>query len=251
METEYLAIIITISVLGGVVFVAFLSVCITKIAADRSLKKSLAKSRLFGGTVPQSHSYVRYNDPEPQTPVGLAPDNPWESNYPGYHTNPALEDFTPDPLTDLSMLHVPPPDLSRRPSITQYRPPSVLPSRQSSYVQDLPRRPSYSQEMQRRPSNAQGMPRTRYSYAPDLDRGPSYAVQRSSSMVSQIRPRPPGGENKLWYNYIKNDPDYFTSESLEWNKMQPRVWQGRSRGVPPPAPHQDYHRQAASRLSWI
>lgn len=275
METEYLAIIITISVLGGVVLVSCLTVCITKIVTDRSLRKSLAKGQVLRQTV-TAPSYVRYNDPEPQTPIALAPEgNPWESDFPGYHTNPSLEYYIPDSPADSfgqSQLHVPPPDLSRRPSDVQDRQPSVqnIP-RRSSYVQDLPpmtpyeqdmpRRTSYAEGVQRRPSHAQGMPRTRYSYAPELGRRPSQAVQRRSSMVSQIRPQPPGGE--LWFNYLRDDPEYFTAEGLEWNKMQPRVWQGRSRDVPPPAPHyaldrrmgeapsEAYHRQAASRLSWI
>lgn len=267
MDEDYLTILITICILGGVVVLALLAVCITKITADRSLKKSLAKSQIFGETVSQP-SYVRYNDPEPQTPVGLAPENPWD--FPAYHANPALETYAPDFIEDTPdhvSLHAPPPDSPRRPSSGQYRRPSVqnIP-RRSSYVQDMPRRPSYAQGVQRgiqrRPSTAQGMPRSRHSYAPDLGRRPSQAVQRRSSVASQ-RPHPPTGENKLWFNYLKEDPNYFKQEVLERNKSQPRVWQGRDRGVPPPEPHyaldhllsdgsqQDFHRQAAARLSWI
>ena len=188
-------------------------------------------------------SYVRYPAPEPYT---AAPYNQDDDSWPADYLT---DDYD---INEVDIL-----DGSQYPSapILQDIPrlPSHIP-RRTSYVQDIPRRPL---GIPRRPSHAQGMPRTRYSYAPEIQKRFSNAERphRRSSYNPQTQDLP-NGQYKLWFNYLKDDPGYFSPDALERNKQQSKIWQARrGRNVPPSTPHHtpqhNYHHQAASRLSWI
>lgn len=258
MAPEYIAIIVTISVLGGVIVIALVAVCVAKYTANRKLKRKGTETQLYGDMVALHNangqqSFVRYPAPEPYTPVPYeSQENPWRFSRQQENNGNTVD--VPDRimLSDLPGPH----NMSRRPSHVQ-DPPRRLSyaqdpiPRRSSYAQDLPRRSSHVQDpIPRRSSYAHAMPR-RPSNAPDMLRRPS----RRPSLNPTAEEPPSGQQNKLWYNYLKEDPKYYTKEVMEWNKQRPRVWpaEGSKTSQSPPPRYEDSqrHHQAASHSSWM
>ncbi|KAG0729992.1 hypothetical protein GWK47_029202 [Chionoecetes opilio] len=145
MAPDDLAIIVTISVLGGVILISLLVVCIVKICANHDLERRFANKQHYGDTVALQEvgappSYVHYPAPEPYTPAPYDPeDNPWRLG----------------PYNDLEHEEYNPIDTHDHPT---YPDPALQIPRRSSHPLDPPYRRSSVQNMPRRPSHVQDYP---------------------------------------------------------------------------------------------